>query len=345
MKRKNAFTLIELLAVIVILAVIALIAVPLVMNTIESSKRGAFKESVRGLLEASYLASAKNNFEGINYEIKDGVVTPNLEYKGNTKHYNGRFYTVNDESSYAMVSDGKYCAYQLGKTQELMIVEGNIETCKDTLLALDETGAGLVCPTCVVAIGEANPNDVKEGVTFWNTNSNQEEVGTLKEKTYEELQEAKRFYLYKDGEEYIDITGGWTSSEYGGFYTTSDQGYTLKSVTKNSDHLLLSTTSPATRVVVGTVNKVDISGYRKIGFEVDPTSISTYSTNSIGFTTDKYMSTSFFRQSIGSGVMKNIIVTDLPTFSETTAYIYGTQYYSYGTTSSSYKIYKIWLEK
>ena len=45
MKRKNAFTLIELLAVIVVLAIIALIATPIVMNTIKKSKKGAAERS------------------------------------------------------------------------------------------------------------------------------------------------------------------------------------------------------------------------------------------------------------------------------------------------------------
>ncbi len=46
MKRKNAFTLIELLAVIVVLAIIALITTPIVMNTIKKSKKGAAERSV-----------------------------------------------------------------------------------------------------------------------------------------------------------------------------------------------------------------------------------------------------------------------------------------------------------
>ena len=45
MKKKNAFTLIELLAVIVVLAIIALIATPIVMNTIKKSKKGAAERS------------------------------------------------------------------------------------------------------------------------------------------------------------------------------------------------------------------------------------------------------------------------------------------------------------
>ena len=45
MKKENAFTLIELLAVIVVLAIIALIATPIVMNTIKNAKKGAAERS------------------------------------------------------------------------------------------------------------------------------------------------------------------------------------------------------------------------------------------------------------------------------------------------------------
>ena len=40
--RQKGFTLLELLAVIVILAIVALITVPLIMNTIEDAKEGAY---------------------------------------------------------------------------------------------------------------------------------------------------------------------------------------------------------------------------------------------------------------------------------------------------------------
>ena len=48
MKRKNAFTLIELLAIIVILAIIAVITVPIILNIIENSQKGAVKDSAFG---------------------------------------------------------------------------------------------------------------------------------------------------------------------------------------------------------------------------------------------------------------------------------------------------------
>ena len=51
-KKKNAFTLIELLAIIVILAIIAVITVPIILNIIENSRRGAATDSAYGYRDA-----------------------------------------------------------------------------------------------------------------------------------------------------------------------------------------------------------------------------------------------------------------------------------------------------
>ena len=58
--KKKGFTLVELLAVIVILAIIALIATPLILNVIENSKKGAFKTSVIGIMESAELYKVLN---------------------------------------------------------------------------------------------------------------------------------------------------------------------------------------------------------------------------------------------------------------------------------------------
>ena len=47
MKKKNGFTLVELLAVIVILAIILVIAVPQVLSSIESARLGSIESSVK----------------------------------------------------------------------------------------------------------------------------------------------------------------------------------------------------------------------------------------------------------------------------------------------------------
>ena len=46
-KKKNTFTLIELLAVIVILAVILVIAIPKILDVIDESKKDSFKTSAQ----------------------------------------------------------------------------------------------------------------------------------------------------------------------------------------------------------------------------------------------------------------------------------------------------------
>ena len=87
-KKKNAFTLIELLAIIVILAIIAVITVPIILNIIENSKKGAAQDSAYGYKESveKYYVSRliENNNEqdtilnGI-YTISDGKLNNNID--------------------------------------------------------------------------------------------------------------------------------------------------------------------------------------------------------------------------------------------------------------------------
>ena len=64
MKKKNAFTLIELLAVIVVLAIIALIATPIVMNTIKTAKKGAAERSADSYIKQVETVVATERLEG-----------------------------------------------------------------------------------------------------------------------------------------------------------------------------------------------------------------------------------------------------------------------------------------
>lgn len=56
---KKGFTLVELLAVIVILAIIALIATPIILNVIDNAKEGAAKNSAYGYIDALEKANAQ----------------------------------------------------------------------------------------------------------------------------------------------------------------------------------------------------------------------------------------------------------------------------------------------
>ena len=68
MRSRKAFTLIELLAVIVILAIIALIATPIILNIIERARKSAFENSAYGIIKSAenYYAESLLTEGGIN---------------------------------------------------------------------------------------------------------------------------------------------------------------------------------------------------------------------------------------------------------------------------------------
>jgi type IV pilus assembly protein PilA len=84
MKKNKAFTLIELLAIIVILAIIAVITVPIILNVIENSKKGAAKDSALGFKDAVqklYVSQLSENSDlklNGNYIVSDGILTGNF---------------------------------------------------------------------------------------------------------------------------------------------------------------------------------------------------------------------------------------------------------------------------
>lgn len=78
---KKGFTLVELLAVIVILAIIALIATPIVINIINQAQEGADARSVEAYAKAIETKYYINKVNGVNVAISDTEIT--------TADYNG----------------------------------------------------------------------------------------------------------------------------------------------------------------------------------------------------------------------------------------------------------------
>ena len=69
MKKSNAFTLIELLAVIVILAVILVIAIPRILDVIETSKKDSFKNSAQLIADSAEKKKVSDKLLGKDEEI------------------------------------------------------------------------------------------------------------------------------------------------------------------------------------------------------------------------------------------------------------------------------------
>lgn len=95
-KKTKGFTLIELLAIIVILAIIAVITVPIILDVIDNSKKGAAKDSAYGFKDAvnKYYVSELFNNQNLKLngdytitdkgELSDGTNTYPIQVSGTT---------------------------------------------------------------------------------------------------------------------------------------------------------------------------------------------------------------------------------------------------------------------
>ena len=93
MKKRNAFTLVELLAVIVILAIILVIAVPKVMSIIKDAKKGTLETTAKMIASAAEKKKLENTILESDGEILCKSVTKlndtdypvcNITFDGNT---------------------------------------------------------------------------------------------------------------------------------------------------------------------------------------------------------------------------------------------------------------------
>ena len=117
MNQKKAFTLVELLAVIVVLAILAVITVPIVINTIAEAEKGAFLSSVDSYTRAvrtEYIIDSLNQKNSITeFLITNGKVNGNTLLNNEKVDYNGIInFDLSNNSYFLMIKDKKYCAYK-----------------------------------------------------------------------------------------------------------------------------------------------------------------------------------------------------------------------------------------
>lgn len=129
MKKRKGFTLVELLAVIVVLAIIAIIAVPQVLSVVEDSKKGSFKDSASGLLEAAELYYTQYAGQEIELDLSNKSIIKELNFKG-TPPKGGTLYINKDGEMAIKMYNNKYCAYKKIEEDQVSIIEGNCSSIK-----------------------------------------------------------------------------------------------------------------------------------------------------------------------------------------------------------------------
>ena len=157
--KKNAFTLIELLAIIVILAIIAVITVPIILNIIENSKRGAAVDSAYGYRDAInkwYLSKLSTDS---NYYIPDDIYTSEflkndfeVSYSGKEpasnswvmiEHNNVTSGCLQFDEYKVEISDGKVGNALKGECEGSL----TIPTCPGCLFGVESTNIGEALPS------------------------------------------------------------------------------------------------------------------------------------------------------------------------------------------------------
>ena len=127
-KFKNAFTLIELLAVIIILAIVALIAIPIILDVVEDARKSA------GLSESNMILGGINNYcatEEIKVQMnsdytaicKNGLSTTDVEKMVNLGNAEVLEIEYSDKLTWLKVKSNGYI-YSL---QDNAMVEGNLD--------------------------------------------------------------------------------------------------------------------------------------------------------------------------------------------------------------------------
>jgi bacterial surface protein 26-residue repeat/prepilin-type N-terminal cleavage/methylation domain len=137
--RKEGFTLVELLAVIVILAVIMLIAVPIIINTIENSKKKSFENSVYQVMK-TFKLDMINESENIGKSYTFPEANTKLKYAGTKMTGGTMFLTPTKDVEVRRLTDGNYCANGNKGNLIVEIGECQINLTTDPVIKKAQTG-------------------------------------------------------------------------------------------------------------------------------------------------------------------------------------------------------------
>src|SRR5574344_820408 len=119
--KKKGFTLIEMLAVIIILALIAVIAVPTIIKLVENTKKETFITSIENLMTSFESLNNDAHLTGEKYDSL--IATSDLLPVNVNKFQSGQIlYDDNEDVKVEFVTNGDYCA--TGTLDNLQVTKG-----------------------------------------------------------------------------------------------------------------------------------------------------------------------------------------------------------------------------
>ena len=151
-KKKNAFTLIELLAVIVILAVILVISIPRILDVIETSKKDSFKSTAQLIADSAEKKYVENKLNNIDEEITCENVT-----KLSKEDYESCKITFDSEGNAKVSITGK------GKFDGLKITNGTKENAE--VIEITKPTYGMKATEYITNLLEYNGEGLKKDNT------------------------------------------------------------------------------------------------------------------------------------------------------------------------------------
>ena len=176
MKKKKGFTLVELLAVIVILAVILVIAVPQIMSVIESARKGSIESTAKLIAEGAEREYTNRKILGKDTNIKCSDVS-----SMNSNDYGTCVITFDNrgKATVKVTGKGKFEGYTCnGNSTNMECVKGEIPGSTETdaqYFSYSEVEGGVSITGYLVGNANVVVKDKNKCVAYLQTNGESEE--------------------------------------------------------------------------------------------------------------------------------------------------------------------------
>lgn len=125
--KKRGFTLMEVLAVIVVLAVISFIAVPITLNLIEESRQNSFRNSTNGMIKSIEMYYVENAGTSESLDLGNIDTMKALDFTGKAPT-SGYAYITSDGIISILMYNEKYISYRKYGEEDVTVL--NLKECE-----------------------------------------------------------------------------------------------------------------------------------------------------------------------------------------------------------------------